>query len=175
MQPVAIRAVEEQDFEGITSIYAHHVLTGLASFEEIAPDRDEMIARWRNFAAKSMPYLVAERDGRVVGYSYASPYRTRSAYRFTIENAVYVDKDFVGHGIGGALLSALIKACAKGPWRQMVAVIGNSGNTASIALHERLGFRMVGTLERVGYKHGRWVDTVLMQRTLGAGAAAPPP
>ena len=118
---------------------------------------------------RGLPYLVAEVDHQVVGYSYATPYRSRSAYRFTLENSVYVDHRLNRRGIGQALLSALIARCEKGEWRQMVAIIGDINNVASIALHERLGFRRVGTLQAVGYKFGRWVDTVLMQRALGHG------
>jgi L-amino acid N-acyltransferase YncA len=118
---------------------------------------------------RALPYLVAAIDEEVVGYAYASPYRARSAYRFSIENSVYVDHRRHRAGIGRTLLSALIARCEGGGWRQMVAVIGDSANIASIALHERLGFRMVGTLRAVGFKFGRFVDTVLMQRELGAG------
>jgi phosphinothricin acetyltransferase len=117
--------------------------------------------------ALRLPYLVAERDGRTVGYSYATPYRARSAYRFTIENSVYVEADLRGAGIGYMLLSALIARCETRDWRQMIAVIGDSANTASIGLHAKLGFQPVGTLRAVGFKFGRWVDTVLMQRALG--------
>ena len=124
---------------------------------------------------QGLPYLVAKLDGQVVGYAYASPYRARSAYRFSIENSVYVGDGMAGSGIGGALLDALLARCEKGPWRQMVAIIGDSGNEGSIALHRSRGFRKVGTLRAVGFKRGRWVDTVLMQRELGAGSATLPP
>ncbi len=150
----------------VTAIYAHHVLTGYASFEEVPPDVAEMTTRWRTFTEKGLPYIVAEKDGHVLGYSYAGPYRTRSAYRHTVENSVYVDKDAAGQGIGRALLTELIRLCEAGPWHEMIAIIGDSANTASIGLHKALGFRMVGTFEKVGFKHGRWVDSVLMQIAL---------
>ncbi len=120
------------------------------------------------------PYLVAERDGRVVGYAYAGAYRPRAAYRDTVENSVYLHPDAIGLGIGSLLLAALVTACEARGFRQMVAVVGDSANLPSIRLHERHGFRRVGTLEAVGHKHGRWLDTVLLQRRLGAGDTAPP-
>jgi L-amino acid N-acyltransferase YncA len=129
-----------------------------------------MQARWASVLALGLPYIVAELDDRVVGYAYATGYRARPAYRYTLENSVYVADGMRGRGIGRALLGALIEGCEAGPWRQMIAVIGDSGNRGSIALHESLGFRMVGTLEAVGFKLGRWVDSVLMQRTVGAGS-----
>jgi phosphinothricin acetyltransferase len=130
-----------------------------------------MRARHASITGAGLPYLVAELEGAVVGYSYATAYRARSAYRHTIEDSVYIADGFNGRGIGLALLSALIARCEAGPWRQMIAVIGNSGNAGSIALHARLGFEHVGVLRNVGFKHGRWVDTVLMQRPLGAASA----
>lgn len=164
--PPALRPATEADLASIHRIYGDHVAHGLASFEETPPGLEEMRSRFRALSSQSFPYIVAEREGRVLGYSYAGPYRTRSAYRFTIENSVYVDRQCARQGIGRALLSELIVQCEKGPWRQMIAIIGNSGNTGSIALHESLGFRLVGTLREVGFKHDQWVDTVLMQRGL---------
>jgi L-amino acid N-acyltransferase YncA len=161
-----LRPACEADMDGVQRIYGDHVTHGLASFEEAPPTVDEMRTRFRTLTNQAFPYLVAERESGIVGYSYAGPYRTRSAYRFTIENSVYVARDCSGQGIGRTLLSALITECEKGPWRQMIAIIGNSENTASIALHKSLGFRMVGTLREVGFKHDQWVDTVLMQRHL---------
>ena len=152
--------------ESVQRIYGDHVAHGLASFEEAPPSVEEILGRFRTLKSRSFPYIVAEREGKICGYSYAGPYRTRSAYRFTIENSVYVDRACSGQGIGRALLSALIFECEKGPWRQMIAIIGNSENSASIALHKSLGFRIVGTLREVGFKHDQWVDTVLMQRHL---------
>ena len=165
-----IRDSRMGDVPAIHAIYAHHVHHGLASFEETPPEIAELERRRAEVLARGLPYLVAETGGRVVGYSYAGSYRARSAYRFSIEDSVYVAADATGAGVGRALLAALIARCEGGPWRQMVAVIGDSGNQASIALHARLGFRHAGTLEGVGFKLGRWVDSVLMQRPLGAGA-----
>ena len=161
-----IRDAAPTDFETIAGIYAHYVLNALATFEEVPPSVDEMRARHAAITALGLPYIVAEVDGAVAGYAYASTYRPRSAYRHTIEDSVYLADGFGGRGIGHALLTSLIERCARGPWRQMIAVIGNSGNAGSIALHAKLGFAHVGVLREVGFKHGRWVDTVLMQRAL---------
>ena len=169
-----IEDARDDDMVAITEIYAHHVLTGLASFEEAAPSLEEMRRRRAELLRQGYPYLAARLGGNIVGYAYASAYRARSAYRFSIENSVYVAADMAGRGIGGALLRNLIARCEQGPWRQMIAVIGDSGNTASIALHRSHGFRMVGTLQAAGFKHGRFVDTVLMQRELGEGGQASP-
>ncbi|RWR08066.1 GNAT family N-acetyltransferase [Paenirhodobacter populi] len=166
---IRIRDAEAGDMEAVQAIYAHHVLGGCASFEETPPDARELDARRAHVTAAGLPYLVAQADGRVVGYCYASVYRPRAAYRHTVEDSVYVADGLAGRGIGSALLGALIARCEAGPWRQMIAVIGDSGNRGSIALHSRLGFQPVGTLRSVGFKHGRWVDSVLMQRPLGAG------
>ena len=162
-----IRDAGIDDLPQIHAIYAHHVLTGLASFEEQPPDLAEMARRMQAVRELGTPYLVFEEGGRVAGYCYATLYRTRSAYRYTLEDSVYVRADAAGRGIGAQLLEALVEGCARGPWKQMVAVIGDSANHASIAVHARLGFRVVGNLERVGFKFGRWVDSVLMQRSLG--------
>jgi L-amino acid N-acyltransferase YncA len=162
----SLRPATEADMAGVQRIYGEHVTHGLASFEETVPTVDDMLARFRALKGQSFPYIVAERKGAIVGYAYAGPYRTRSAYRFSIENSVYVEREAAGEGIGRALLSNLIEECEKGPWRQMIAIIGNSSNGASIALHKSLGFRLVGTLRDVGFKHDQWVDTVLMQRAL---------
>ena len=164
-----IRDAVEADLPAIQSIYAHYVLNSLATFEEEPPAVEEFGRRRAAVLDAGLPWLVAEVDGAVMGYAYAALYRPRSAYRFTIEDSVYVAEGSGGRGIGGALLGALIERCESGPWRQMVAVIGDSGNAASIALHDRIGFRPVGTLVSVGFKFGRCVDTVLMQRPLGGG------
>jgi L-amino acid N-acyltransferase YncA len=164
-----IRDSQEADITTIHEIYGYHVLHGTASFEEEVPSEDELARRRSNVLGHGLPYLVAEIDNKVVGYSYASPYRARSAYRFSIENSVYVDYRHHRRGIGQALLKALIARCETGQWQQMIAVIGGSANISSIALHEQLGFRMTGTLLSVGFKFGNWVDTVLMQRELNAG------
>ena len=171
---IAIRDATDADMAAVQQIYAHHVLHGLASFEEQPPFTDELMIRRQALLDIGLPYLVAERHGEVVGYAYAGMYRPRAAYRFTVENSVYVAANQEGSGVGSALLKVLIERCEQGPWRQMLAVIGDSGNAASIALHRRMGFRVVGTFEAVGFKHGRWVDSVLMQRALGQGADTPP-
>lgn len=166
---VAVRPSTPADIPAIQAIYAREVLHGLASFEETPPDVAEMTRRRDAVLAAGMPYLAAEGAGRVLGYAYAGPYRPRPAYRHTVENSVYVAADARGLGVGRQLLTALIQACEAGPWRQMVAVIGDRDNAGSIGLHRALGFREVGVLVGVGFKHGRWVDSVLMQRALGPG------
>jgi phosphinothricin acetyltransferase len=167
--PFALRPSMDDDVEEIAQIYRHYVLNSSATFEVEPPSRDEIANRRADILALGLPYLTAELDGKVVGYAYASLYRPRAAYRFTVEDSIYVDPQYVGHGYGQALLAALIEHCDQGPWRQMIAVIGDSGNLASVRLHERLGFRNVGTLRSVGFKFDRWVDTVLMQRELAHG------
>jgi phosphinothricin acetyltransferase len=169
MNGLAIRQCEQGDLAAITKIYSHHVLHSLATFECEPPGPEEMVKRWRGTLERGFPYLVAERQGVVVGYAYVGPYRSRPAYRFAIENSVYVHADCARQGIGLALLQALIQECERKDFRQMIAVIGDSANHSSIGLHERLGFSTVGVLRSVGFKFGRWVDTVLMQRELGAG------
>jgi L-amino acid N-acyltransferase YncA len=153
----------------ITAIYAHHVRHGLASFEEVPPDVEEMTRRFDDVRARRMPYFVAVEDEALLGYAYASPYRLRSAYRYTVEDSVYLAPDAFRKGIGRRLLTGLIETCAAAGMRQMIAVIGDSGNDASVGLHSACGFRMTGTLQSVGFKFGRWVDGVIMQRTLGEG------
>jgi len=165
-----IRASREADLAAITSIYRHHVLHGVASFEDIPPEAEELAQRRRKILTAELPYFVAERSRRVLGYSYASRYRTRSAYRFTLEDSIYVDAAEVGRGIGRALLSALIQRYSELGYRQMVAVIGGSDQLPSIRLHEALSFTRTGLLPAVGFKFGNWVDIVLMQRALGPGA-----
>jgi L-amino acid N-acyltransferase YncA len=169
-----VRDARDEDLVAVHAIYRHHVLHGLASFEEEPPGIEELRRRRAAVLDSTLPYLVAETDGVVSGYCYAAPYRSRSAYRFTVEDSVYVDHRFTGRGIGTSLLEALIVRCEAGPWRQIIAVIGDSSNSASIALHRRLGFRAVGTLDAAGFKFGRWVDVVLMQRMLGEGGGTPP-
>jgi L-amino acid N-acyltransferase YncA len=169
-----IRPSRDEDVAAITAIYGHHVLHGLASFEEAPPAVVEMARRRDEITARGLPYLVAEQDRRVVGYCYASPFRMRSAYRFTLEDSIYIDAAEVGRGIGRALLEPLLARSAELGYRQMVAVIGGSDSVPSIRLHERLGFARTGLLPAIGFKFGQWVDTVLMQRALGPGAATPP-
>jgi phosphinothricin acetyltransferase len=169
-----VRDALPADVPVIQSIYAHHVLRGLASFEEVPPDAAEIERRYREIAGRGLPYVVAEADGRVAGYAYAGPYRTRPAYRYTVEDSVYVAPDAAGRGLGHAALAEVIHRAAERGCRQMIAIIGNSGNRPSIRLHEKLGFRHAATLQAVGFKFGRWVDTVLMQRSLGAGESRLP-
>ncbi|HEY1608457.1 MAG TPA: GNAT family N-acetyltransferase [Paraburkholderia sp.] len=171
--PLVIRDATPADFPAIAAIYAHHVLHGSASFEETPPDVDELLARHTSVLANRLPWFVAEAEGRVAGYSYATPYRPRAAYRHTIEDSIYVDDTLRGRGIGRALLRALIERCEKGPWRQMIAVIADP-HGGSPALHQHLGFETVGTLRAVGFKHGDWRDTLLMQRALGPGSTTLP-
>ena len=166
---VHVRASREADLASVTAIYAHYVLTGLASFEIEAPGEAEMRRRRADVLALGLPYFVAERGGEVVGFAYAAPFRTRPAYRYTVEDSVYVHGDHLGHGVGATLLAVLIAACERAGCRQMIAVIGDSANQASIKLHERCGFALAGLLPSTGFKFGRWVDSVLMQRALGKG------
>jgi L-amino acid N-acyltransferase YncA len=168
-QTIIVRDAADHDMASVQAIYALHVLHGLATFEETPPSTNELLSRRAAALGLGLPYLVAEINGRVVGYGYATGYRPRPAYRYTVEDSVYVADGLQGHGIGTRLLEALIWRCENGPWRQMLAVIGNSSNSSSIALHRRLGFQRVGTFRSVGFKLGQWVDTVLMQRELGAG------
>jgi phosphinothricin acetyltransferase len=176
-KPFHLRDATPDDVPAIHAIYAHHVEHGRASFEEVIPSVDDMRLRYGEVLKKHLPYIVAERDGEVLGYAYASSYRARSAYRFAIEDSIYIGHRHTGEGLGRALLAELIARCEAGPWRQMVAVVAitASGEGAgSVAVHERLGFRTVGRLESVGLKHGQWIDTVLMQRPLGVGDASVP-
>jgi phosphinothricin acetyltransferase len=171
---VAIHRCEQGHVAAITTIYAHHVLHGLASFEIEPPSENDMRQRRLDAVSRGLPYLVAECAGEVVGYAYASPYRLRPAYRYTAENSVYLHPAWVGRGIGRQLMLALLAECEAGGLRQIVAIIGDSANYASIGLHKSLGFREVGVLRSVGFKFGRWVDSVLMQRDLGAGDSTLP-
>ncbi len=177
-----LRPAESGDIAAIAAIYAHHVNYGLASFEEIPPDEAEMFRRWQNLTAENFPYIVAvaptgrgeDRPGSILGYAYAGPYRPRSAYRFSVEDSIYLRPDRQGRGLGRLLLARLITEATALGKRQMIAVIGDSANTASIRLHAALGFALTGTFQAIGYKFGRWVDSVLMQRPLGEGAETLP-
>jgi phosphinothricin acetyltransferase len=171
---LVVRDAAERDVPRITAIYAHAVLTGLATFEMVPPEAAEMARRRANVLATELPYFVAEDEGGILGYAYAAPYRTRAGYRYTVEDSVYVDQDAVGRGVGRRLLERLIEACTARGCRQMIAVIGDQANAASIGLHEACGFARVGLLPSTGFKFGRWVDSVLMQRGLGEGDRAPP-
>ena len=171
---IAIRPATPADIPAITRIYAHAVRHGTASFELEPPDEAEMTRRQRALAEGGYPYLVAEAEGAVAGYAYAGPYRARPAYRFSVENSVYVAAQAHRRGVGRALLDRLIAECEARGYRLMIAVIGDSAQTPSIELHRAAGFKLVGAFEGVGYKFDRWLDTVLMQRPLGKGASAPP-
>jgi L-amino acid N-acyltransferase YncA len=169
-----IRPSRPDDIAALTRIYAHAVVNGTASFELEPPDEAEMARRRDAILAGGYPHMVAEIAGNVVGYAYASAFRPRPAYRFTVENSVYVSPEYQGAGMGSALLSALIAACAEQGFRQMIAVIGDRASLGSIRLHERAGFAHAGRLPNVGYKHEAWRDIILMQRALGEGEGSPP-
>jgi len=169
-----IRFATEADLTAITAIYGDAVSTSTVSFETDPPSRDEMARRFAGLRDGGFPYLVAVRDGAVIGYAYAGPYHQRAAYRSTVEDSIYVARAARGGGIGRQLLEALITECERIDCRTMVAIIAESGLPASAALHARLGFHLVGTLAAVGYKHGRWLDVTLMQRSLGPANATPP-
>jgi phosphinothricin acetyltransferase len=170
-----VRPCTREDLAEVREIYALEVREGTASFELEPPSLPEMTARFAAIEAAGLPYVVAELEGRVAGYAYASPYRPRPAYRHTVEDSVYVARFARRRGVGRALLGAVIAHATARGMRQMVAIIGDSAHVASIELHARAGFRLVGTLENVGWKFGRWLDTVIMQRALGDGATAPAP
>jgi L-amino acid N-acyltransferase YncA len=165
-----IRISESDDLPAITEIYSHYVRTSLATFETEPPSRSEMERRWSALMLRGLPYLVSELNYRVVGYAYVSHYRARHAYRFSVENSVYVHPEYLKNGIGRQLLETLLSNCEGKGFRQMIAVIGDSANLASIRLHEKLQFRQVGVLKKVGFKFEQWVDTVLMQRPIVSAA-----
>jgi phosphinothricin acetyltransferase len=175
MRAPAIRDATESDLPAIAAIYDEAVLTRTASYEIDPPGVEEMTRRFRDLNSKGFPYLVAVSDGLLAGYAYAGPYRLRPAYRFTVEDSIYIAPGAQRSGIGRALLGELIAQCEAGNFRQMIAVIGGgTENPASVRLHEKMGFRLIGVIEGTGFKHGRWLDTVLMQRPLGPGNAVPP-
>jgi len=174
MTPLHVRPAAAADVPAITRIYAHAVEYGTATFEIEPPDEAEMARRLRGLLENGYPYLIAERAGAVAGYAYAGAYRARPAYHWSVEDSIYVAPDMQRQRIGSQLLTRLIEAAEQRGFRQMIAVIGDSAQTPSIAVHARAGFSHIGTLRAVGFKHGRWLDTVLMQRALGSGAATPP-
>jgi len=174
MSAVEIRITQETDLPAVTAIYEQAVRTGTATFELEPPDLPEMTRRFRALVDGGFPYLVAVHDGRIAGYAYAGPYRPRPAYRFTVENSIYLDPSSHRRGIGLRLMQELILACTARGFRQMIAVIGDSANAGSVGLHTRCGFQMIGTHPNVGLKFGRWLDTVMMQLPLGEGAATVP-
>jgi L-amino acid N-acyltransferase YncA len=172
--PVVVRDSRDDDLEPIHVIYTHHVRTGLGSFEEVPPDLGEMRRRRAAILSDALPYLVAEIDGRIAGYAYVGRFRPRSAYRFSVEDSIYVAPDAQRRGVGRILLDDLIDRCTRAGYRQMVAVIGDSGNYGSIGLHAAAGFAQVALLPAIGFKFGRWVDSVMMQRPLGPGQTTLP-
>jgi L-amino acid N-acyltransferase YncA len=170
---LTLRDCDEADLAGVTDIYAQHVLHGTASFEEVSPDLAEMRARWQRVVSLGLPWLVVASPERVLGYAYAAPFHTRPAYRYTLEDSVYVAADAARRGIGRALVTELLRRAEAAGCRQMIAVIGDSANEGSIRLHAGLGFAHAGLLRSVGFKFGRWLDVVTMQRALGPGDGAP--
>jgi L-amino acid N-acyltransferase YncA len=174
MSSVSIRPATPADVPAITRIYAHAVMHGTATFELEPPDEAEMARRMTALFEAGFPYLVAEIGGALAGYAYANHYRTRPAYRFTVEDSIYIDPGAQRRGVGRALLAQLIEECERRGFRQMVAVIGDSAQMPSIELHRALGFRMIGAVENVGFKFDRWLDSVLMQRALGPGSTTKP-
>jgi L-amino acid N-acyltransferase YncA len=174
MSAPEIRPATEADLPSITEIYEHAVRYGTATFELIPPDLAEMTRRFRALIDGGFPYLVAVLDGGVAGYAYAGPYRPRPAYRFTVENSIYLKPAIHRRGVGLRLMQELLRGCEQRGYRQMIAVIGDSANAGSVGLHTRCGFQMIGTHPNVGLKFGRWLDTVMMQLTLGEGAGTVP-
>ena len=170
-----VRDCAAADLAAVARIYGHHVMHGLASFEETPPDPAEMGRRLAATRDRGLPYLVGTLDGAVMGFAYVTPFRGRPGYRYSLEDSVYVAPEASRRGLGAALLAALIERCTALGYRQMVAVIGDTANAASIELHRRLGFRDAGVLRDIGFKHGRWVDSVYMQLSLGAGGDTVPP
>ncbi len=169
-----IRPAREDDAAALAAIYGHHVDHGLGTFEETPPSAAEMAARRAGVVARGLPYLVAEAEGQLLGFAYAAPFRLRAAYRYTVEDSVYVAPGAVGRGVGRALLGQVLEACAVLGVRQVVAVVGDSGNAASLALHRSLGFTDQGVGRSLGYKHGRWIDVVWLQKALNGGDASTP-
>lgn len=162
------------DMPAVQALYAHYVLHELATFELVPPTVEEMCARRQAILESGLPYLVAQIDQEIVGYAYAASYRPRPAYRYTVEDSVYLSPNHKGMGLGAALLGEVIRRCEQGPWRQMVAVITQGGTAGSAELHRKLGFQEVGRMPNVGYKFNRWVGTLIMQRTLGEGGNSSP-
>lgn len=169
-----IRPRTDADMAAITEIYAHHVVNGASSWELSPPDCAEMAARARALEAAGFPYFVAEFDGEIAGYTYAGAYRPRPAYRFTVENTIYINENLRRGGIGTALMEKLIETCTESGFRQMIGIVGDSQNLQSIDFHKKLGFTQMGVVKNIGFKFGRWMDQVLLQRALGEGAQSDP-
>lgn len=175
MTPPVIRPACDKDIALVHGIYSHHVRHGTASWEISPPSLDEMTERFRGIAVIGLPYLVADWNDNIVGFAYAGPFRPREGYRYTVEDSIYIAEGYQGQGLGRALLTALIDQATSLGYRQMIAVIGDSANQGSMVLHQRLGFAPVGRLHQSGFKFGRWLDTVFMQRALGEGGNSLPP
>ncbi|MFC9430192.1 GNAT family N-acetyltransferase [Streptomyces sp. NPDC056987] len=165
-QQTVVRPAAPADLHAVAGIYAHYVLHSVVTFEEVPPTADDWLRRFQDLTSRDAPFLVAEVAGEVAGYAYAGPWRPRPAYRNTVEDTIYLSPRHTGMGLGSALLGTLVERCARAGRRRMVAVIADTGQDASAALHRRFGFTHAGRLTEVGYKHGRWVDTVLMERDL---------
>jgi len=174
MGELTVRPATPADVPAIAAIYGHSVINATASFEVVPPEESEMARRMKILTDGGFPYLVVEREGEVLGYGYAGPYHARAGYRNTVEDTIYLAEKARGQGVGGFLLRSLIDAATQLGFRQMIAVIGDSNHHASIRLHRAAGFEQVGLLKDAGYKHGQWLDVVLMQRVLGPGASVPP-
>ncbi|MCE9520914.1 MAG: GNAT family N-acetyltransferase [Alphaproteobacteria bacterium] len=172
---LVLRDATATDMAALLAIYSHHVVHGFGTFDEVPPPLNEMRDKWRGVVASGLPWLVAEAEGAVVGYAYASIFRPRTGYRYSVEDSVYVRDDQRGRGVGAQLLKCLIPRCEAVGVRQVIAVIGDSKNTGSIALHRNAGFDHAGTIKGVGFKLGRWVDIVMMQRALNGGDESLPP
>jgi L-amino acid N-acyltransferase YncA len=171
---LTLRPSTDQDVAAITAIYAHHVTHGTGTFETTPPTENDMAARRQDVLAKGLPYLVAEQDGRVLGYAYCQWFKPRPAYRFSAEDSIYLDPKAAGQRIGNKLLMELVRQAEAAGIRKLIAVIGDSGNAASIGVHRAIGFRHVGTIESCGWKFGRWLDIVLMEKSLGEGSRTAP-
>ena len=174
MDGLRVREAQAADLAAVQAIYAHHVRHGVGTFEEVPPDVEEIARRHASVTGYGLPWLAAQADGQVVGYAYAGPFRTRSAYRYVVEDSVYVAEAMRGRGVGRALMGELIARCEALGLRQMLGVIGDSGNAGSIALHRAFGFEFTAVLPALGFKHGRWLDVVWMQKSLNGGGRVPP-
>ncbi|NWH07788.1 MAG: N-acetyltransferase family protein [Alphaproteobacteria bacterium] len=165
---IGLRPAREGDLEAARAIYDHHARTGIGTFDEEAPPFPAFKARWQEIAGSGLPYLVAEEDGAICGYAYAAPFRARPAYRYTLEDSIYVHKDWLAKGVGRQLLEQVLREAEHQGAREMLALIGGSENAASIGLHRACGFHDAGLLKAVGWKFGRWLDVVILQRSLNA-------
>ncbi len=169
-----IRPSRDEDLDAITRIYAHHVLHGTGTFETTPPTRDEMAGRRADVLGKGLPWLVIEVDGQVMGYAYGNWFKPRPAYRYSVEDSIYMAPESAGKGLGKLLLTELLAQCERAGVRKVMAVIGDSANAGSIGVHKALGFEQVGVVQSCGWKFGRWLDIVLMQKSIGQGDSAPP-